>query len=143
MGHTPTFVLGLVGSIMAILGCMLWIWQGTFFWAGFIEGIKQIEGEELLDESIRIGFIIAGIQTLLTLPFYIVTLVKSCSSKSLRSVGLWLLIVGIATLLINVFHIIPCILLIIAGILALIKEKGSKDDEEVTSFRVEKSDHIA
>lgn len=101
---------------------MLWIILGTDFWAGFYEGFVGIENyyDSYTDRAIGFGFIVAIFQSILTIGIFIVALLKSIfTAIKLKVTGIWLLVSGIAAGIINIFHLVPVILLVIAGSLAI------------------------
>jgi len=130
MKHTSSFVLGLVGSILGIIGSCIWILLGISFWGGFYLGMTgQMHVDILTDEALGFGFIIAMIQSALTIAFFIVGIVKSTPGsleKNTRGSGIWLLVIGIVEIVINLTLFIPGILLIIAGSIAISKANKKK-----------------
>lgn len=121
--HTSIFVLGLIGSILGLVGSLTWFATGTGFWAGFYDGLMGYDySGSLSDNAIGFGVFFAFVQSAITIAAFILTLIKSIPSKlekSLHNSGIWLLTLGIITLVINISLIVPSILVIIAGSLAL------------------------
>lgn len=132
MNKTAVFVLGLIGSILGILGSIFWI----LFGAGFIGGIVDHDlplDAPLTGVALAVGFIISITQSVITISLFIVALVKSTPfslDKGMKSSGVWLLVIGVVTVIINLFHIIPCVLIIIAGALSL--QGGNKQGSTIT-----------
>jgi len=120
MKRTTEFILGLSGSILGLLGALFWLYMGTYFWAGFISG----SAGGYLDDYVGKGFVIAFIQFILTVPFLIMTLLKSLTptieQQTVQS-GKWMLVVGIVILFLNAFLLVSSALLIVAGSLCLRK----------------------
>ena len=129
MGKTGIFVLGLIGSILGMLGSIFWMFIGTFFFAGMID-YELPTSAPITDEAFVGGLLIAGIQSLITISMFIVTLVKSTPvslDKGMKNSGIWLLVLGIVGAVINIINLVPCILLIIAGALGL---QGAKHEDD-------------
>lgn len=121
LNKTGIFILGLIGSIMGILGSVIWMFWGTFFFGGMFDHDQPINAP-LTDGALTGGLIVAGIQSIITISFFIVTLIKSTPTsldKGLKNSAIWLLVLGILICVLNIFHLIPCTLLIIAGALGL------------------------
>lgn len=130
MNKNYIYLMALIGSIMGILGSVSWVYYGTSFIGGWIEGDIQSNPFQLPDNAMKTGLIIAFIQSIITISFFIVTLVKSTPENlenKTRLTGMWFLWVGIGIAVINFFHLIPCILLIVAGTYS-IKETKETDD---------------
>lgn len=123
MKFRVSFVSGFIGAILGMLGSLIWMELGAGLWANALSEAAGIESSSDIPPSyLSIGFIISGFQSFVTYVFYIVALAKSLP-KSIeanpRKNGLWLLWIGIGTGIFNVFLLLPCILLIVAGTIAL------------------------
>ena len=98
MKRTAEFVLGLIGSIWAIL-----IAIGTIFISGFAPVTNELAGTAMITNSI--GLISA-----------ICAVIFACLVNSKTKVS------GIVVFLTNFIQIIPAILLIIAGVMCLTRK---------------------
>jgi hypothetical protein len=110
--YNTEFLLGLIGSTLGILGSVLWLFFGTSFIAYF-----ATDGNPL-DSDYALAFVISLIQLFLTLPFFIVTLIKALPQhieKTPVNSGRWLLTIGIISFFLNIFLLIPSVLLIVSG----------------------------
>lgn len=119
--------MAITGSIIGILGSAIWVYLGTFILGGWIEEGKQTSSQ-LSDQAMIVGFLIAFVQSIITISFFIVTLVKSTPENldnALRNTGKWFLIVGIGIALINFFQLLPSILLIMAGAFSIRRDGGT------------------
>lgn len=133
MNKTSIFVLGLIGSIIGILGSLVWMFIGTFFIAGMIDSDLPLDAP-LTDGAFAGGLIIAVAQGILTIAMFIMTLIKSTPqslAKGMKNSGVWLLVLGIISAIFNLFNLIPCVLLIIAGALGLQGAAKQKEDSEI------------
>ncbi|WP_079528210.1 hypothetical protein [Halobacillus hunanensis] len=135
MNKTGIFVLGLIGSILGMIGSIMWFFFGTYFFAGIVDA-DQPYYAPLTDGALGIGLIVSITQGVLTIAIFIITLVKSTPGSldgGVKNSGVWLLVLGIIGAIINLFHLIPCVLIIIAGSIALIN--ASKEKEQVVEQR--------
>lgn len=117
------FGFGLAGSILGLIGSLVWLFLGSYIWGGFFMGWS---GDYIItDGQLGGGFLVSLLQSLITAGGFVIALVISIRSRSgnSRKTGLWLLWLGIGTLVVNPSLFIPCILLIIASVFAL----NSKD----------------
>lgn len=131
MNKTTVFVLGLIGSVLGMLGTLIWMYFGSFFFAGMIDHDLPLDAP-LTDTALFGGLFIAGFQSLITFPLFIMALVKSTPgsiSKGYKNSGVWLLVTGIIICVINLFHIIPGVLLIVAGAIGL--QGANKEEREL------------
>lgn len=105
MKRTPEFVLGLIGSIWAML-----IAIGTTFISGFAPVTNSLAGTAMITNIVgTIGAIVALIFACLV------------NSKTKAS-GITMTICGVIVFLTNFLQIIPAILLVIAGIMCLARK---------------------
>lgn len=105
MKRTAEFVLGLIGSIWAILIAM-----GTIFISGFAPVTNELAGTAMITNSI--GLISA-----------ICAVIFACLVNSKTKVsGIIMTVCGIVVFLTNFIQIIPAILLIIAGVMCLTRK---------------------
>ncbi len=105
MKRTAEFVLGLIGSIWAIL-----IAIGTIFISGFAPVTNELAGTAMITNSI--GLISA-----------ICAVISACLVNSKTKVsGIIMTVCGIVVFLTNFIQIIPAILLIIAGVMCLTRK---------------------
>ncbi|WP_282195149.1 DUF4064 domain-containing protein [Thomasclavelia cocleata] len=105
MKRTAEFVLGLIGSIWAIL-----IAIGTIFISGFAPVTNELAGTAMITNSI--GLISA-----------ICAVIFACLVNSKTKVsGIIMTVCGIVVFLTNFIQIIPAILLIIAGVMCLTRK---------------------
>jgi len=105
MKRTPEFVLGLIGSIWSTLVAF-----ATFVFAGFLPVTNELAGTAMLTNVLGV---IAGI----------VSIVFACMVNSKTKVsGIILTVCGVVIFLTNFFQIIPCILLLISGIMCLTRK---------------------
>ncbi|MFD1039244.1 hypothetical protein ACFQ3N_12700 [Virgibacillus byunsanensis] len=127
MNKTYIYLMGLIGSIIGILGSIIWIALGPSFLGGKIDS-------NLTDDALETGLLIAVIQSAITISFFIVTLVKSTPDhldNELKKTGTWLLVVGIGNSLVNLFQLLPGILLITAGIFSIREAKMVDNDRPI------------
>lgn len=137
MNKNSIFVLGLIGSILGILASFFWLFFGTFFMSAFIAGFM----EELTQENVPMtagnmvpGLSIALVQSGITIAAFIITLVKTTPSslrKGVKNSGVWTLVLGIVTFVVNPLHITSSVLLVIAAIFAM----NSVDGENESNHR--------
>lgn len=121
MAHSTVKTLAIVSASLAFLGL---IWTFLFnlgFFAGFYDAMTGYEmvDEEVSDKAMAAGIIIASVQHLLTIACFVFSLLH-IGRKKFEEVpkrcGTIMLVSGIIILFTNVLHLIPAILLIIAGI---------------------------
>lgn len=124
VAHSTVKTMAIVSASVAFLGL---IWTFLFnlgFFAGFYDAMmgNEIVNEDVSEKAMAAGFIIASVQHLLTIACFVFSLLH-ISRKKFEEVpkrcGTIMLVSGIIILLTNVLHLIPAILLIIAGIGAL------------------------
>ncbi|MCA0171922.1 hypothetical protein [Bacillus sp. RAR_GA_16] len=125
------YILGLLGAIFGLVGTLIWLFVDSFIWGSFIDGFRGInlDSDDISEGSLNIGIILSIIQSILLISFYIVALVKALPSnlqKNHRKSGFWILFIGIGTTIFNFFMLLPGILLIISGSLALREKKGEE-----------------
>ncbi|MFC4558250.1 hypothetical protein ACFO3D_08490 [Virgibacillus kekensis] len=134
--------MALAGSALGIVGSVLWVYYGTLFIGGWIEGDMK-NSLTLTDSALRTGLIIAFIQSVVSIAFFIVTLVKTTrwhiEVNSIHT-GKWFLYSGIGIAVINLFQLVPCALLITAGVFCLKRQnkptessRGSQKPDENTA----------
>ena len=114
------FGFGLSGSILGLLGSLFWLYLGTYAIGGFIMGASG--DYYITDGQMGLGFLIALFQSLITAVGFGIALFRSLPSnigRNPRKGGLWIMWLGIGTLVVNASLFIPCILLIIAGVIAM------------------------
>ncbi|MBS4174232.1 hypothetical protein [Bacillus sp. FJAT-49736] len=133
MNKQGIFVMGLIGSILGILGSIVWLFIGTFFYGGMID--YDNPSDDVSDAALGLGLIFSFLQSGITISGFIITLVKSTpgsmEKKGLRNAGIWLLVVGIVCLVMNLFNLIPAILIIVAGALAIGSAKSNNGEIRV------------
>lgn len=106
MKRTPEFVLGLIGSIWAML-----IAIGTIFFSGFMPVTNGLAGTAMVTNAV--GLISA-----------ICAVIFACLVNSKTKVsGIVMTVCGVVVFLTNFLQIIPAILLIIAGVMCLARNK--------------------
>lgn len=124
------YLMALIGSTLGILGSVIWVYYGTSIVGGWIEDDIQA-ASPLSDKAMKAGLLIAFIQSIITISFFIVALVKSTPENleiELKNTGMWLLVIGIGNVVINFFQWIPCILLIAAGAFSIREAKKLETD---------------
>jgi hypothetical protein len=128
MKQTTIFILGLIGSILGILGSLISMFALITFWAGFISGLSGADTSYgFSNAQLGGGFIISLLQSLLTIPIFIISLVKclpNSLAKNIRNNSIWLLVLGIMAVFVNVFLLVPNVLLIVAGSIGLSQTKS-------------------
>lgn len=128
MKYTPSFVLGLIGSILGLLGIVCYVAINIYIL--FVGSFWNFKMEPVAPSPPFVLLLLFSLLPFLSLSFFIVSLIK-CLPRNLenypRKNGLWLLWIGIGTGIvsgiINPLTLIPSILLIIAGVLAIVKSK--------------------
>ena len=114
------FGLGLVGSILGLLWSLIWLYVGSYTWGGFFMGAS---GDYVItDSQLGFGFLVSLLQSLITAAGFGVVLFRSLPrniERNPRKTGIWILWLGIGILVVNASQFIPCILLIIAGVVAM------------------------
>ncbi|MCK1982193.1 MULTISPECIES: hypothetical protein [Peribacillus] len=123
-----TFIVGLIGSVLGLLGSLIWLFLGTNFWGGVFMGASG--DYYITDGQYGLGFIVTLFQSLITAAGFGIALFKSLPKNievNQRKNGLWLLWLGIGIFVINISLFIPCILLVIAGVVAM----GTKNQETI------------
>ena len=125
--NNKVFGFGLTGSILGLLGSLFWLYLGSYMWGGFFMGYS---GDYFItDGQLGGGFLISLFQSLITAVGFGIALFRSLPSnigRNPRKGGLWIMWLGIGTLVVNASLFIPCILLIIAGVIAM---NGKKEVE--------------
>jgi hypothetical protein len=114
------FGFGLAGSILGLLGSLIWLYVGTYTWGGFFMGASG--DYYITDGQFGLGFLVTLLQSIITAAGFGITLFRSLPrniERNPRKTGLWILWLGIVILVINISLFIPCILLIIAGVVAM------------------------
>jgi len=115
-----TFGFGLAGSILGLIGSLIWLYMGSHFWGGVFMGAS---GEYYMtDGQLGLGFIISLLQSLITAAGFGITLFRSLPrnvERNPKKTGIWIMWLGIAILVVNISLFIPCILLIISGVVAM------------------------
>ncbi|MCZ0703427.1 hypothetical protein J2T56_001696 [Natronobacillus azotifigens] len=117
MNKKPVFVMSLIGAILGMVGSLFWMFMGTFFIGGMVDYDQPLDAP-LTDRALQIGLTVAGIQTVIAITLFVIGLVKAIRANNfvqLKNTGTWLLVSGIILLFVNIFHLIPSILFIIAG----------------------------
>lgn len=121
------FGFGLAGSILGLIGSLVWLFLGSYIWGGFFMGWS---GDYIItDGQLGGGFLVSLLQSLITAAGFGITLFRSLPrnvERNPRKTGIWILWLGIGILVINISLFIPCVLLIIAGIVAM----NTKNDVE-------------
>lgn len=136
MNKTAIFVMGLIGSIIGMVGTVFWFGLGPYFFGGMVDWDMPLDAP-LTEDALTIGTTIVIIQSIITLAVFVVGLVKSTPSsldRGLKNSGVWLLVLGICMIFINVVHIISAILYIIAGAVALQRAVNEKQAIAPESF---------
>ena len=121
------FGFGLVGSVVGLLGSLIWIFLGTDIWSAFFMGVSGFDYPT--DANYGFGLIVSLFQSLITSAGFGITLFRSLPrnvERNPRRTGLWILLLGIGIFVINLSLFIPCILLIIAGVVAMNGKNNSE-----------------
>jgi len=133
LNYKPIFVMGLISSILGILGSFLTGFLVTFFVAGIADYNQPISAD-ITTGAMTIGLTVAIIQGLITLFLCVMTLIKSKPSsleKGLKNSGIWLLTCGIILIFVNIFQLVSIVLNIIAGIMAISESNKQKNQENM------------
>ena len=142
MSRQTIFVLGLIGSILGIVGSIIWLFIGAYFFGAMVD-YNFPDNAPLSDTALGLGGVLSFFQSGLTISGFIITLVKSTPSSlnnGLKNSGIWLLVVGIVCAVINLYNLVPTALLIIAGALAMSLDKNEAknglDEEQSISMTI-------
>lgn len=114
------FGFGLAGSILGLIGSLIWLFLGTNFWGGVFMGASG--DYYITDGQYGLGFIVTLFQSLITAIGFGITLFRSLPGnieRNPRKGGLWILCLGIGIAVVNISLFVPCILLVISGVVAM------------------------
>lgn len=130
MKYTPSYVLGLIGSILGLLGIVFYVLINIYILmvGSFLNFDMKMEPVTQSPPLV----LLFSVLPFLSLSFFIVSLIK-CLPRNLKNYpkknGLWLLWIGIGTGIVSgitfIFMLIPSIILIIAGVLAILNSPKS------------------
>lgn len=130
------FILAVIAVVIGVFVAGLWFFIGSFFLFGFIAGIMEgASGEEipLTFGNLAPGLTIVLIQSIVTVVAFIIALVKAVPAhlnSNLSKNGIWILVLGFIIFIVNPLQIVPGVLLIIGGVIA-IKESSSDIEKDL------------